>query len=218
MKTLKHLLIAAAAPAAIGAFAVPAIAQTAGMAVANPEGAVAQSNAWKTAQSQIQTTYAAQIQQAQTRQQALNNELRPLVEAYQKAASAPGANEASLRTQAQQIQQREQAANQELARLTEPAQRARAYAVEQISAQLQAAVNAAVARKKVTMLVRPEAVIYTAPTNDITADVTAELNRLVPNVSITPPAGWQPGGQQNGQQPAAAAPAPAAPAQQPQGR
>ncbi len=36
MKILKHLLIAAAAPAAIGALAVPAIAQTAGMAVANP--------------------------------------------------------------------------------------------------------------------------------------------------------------------------------------
>ncbi|TKD50765.1 OmpH family outer membrane protein [Sphingomonas baiyangensis] len=207
-----HFLAAVAAPLAIAAVAVPASAQTAGIAVANPEGAVAQSNAWKTAQSQIQTTYAAQIQQAQTRQQALQAELAPLIQAYQTAAAQPNANQNTLRTQAQTIQTREQAANQELARLTEPAQRARAYALEQISAQLQAAVNAAVARKKVSLLLRPEATLFTQPTNDITADIAAELNRLVPSVTITPPAGWQPGGQ--GQQqaaPAAATPAPAAP-------
>ncbi|UUL83432.1 OmpH family outer membrane protein [Sphingomonas qomolangmaensis] len=212
--TMFKTLLLAAAPVAIAAMPVPAAAQTGGIAVANPEGAVAQSNAWRTAQSQIQTTYKAQLDQAQARQTALQNELRPLVTAFETARAAPNANEATLRTQATTIQQREQAANAELQRLTAPASRARAYVVEQISAQLPAAVNAAVARKKVTLLLRPDAALYTQPSNDITADVTTELNRLVPSVTITPPANWQPG--QQGQPapaaaPAAAAPAPAAP-------
>ncbi|WP_033922509.1 OmpH family outer membrane protein [Sphingomonas sp. 37zxx] len=215
MKFIKTLLLAAA-PVAIATVPLPAAAQTAGVAVANPEGAVAQSNAWRTAQSQIQTTYKAQIDQAQARQTALQNELSPLVQAFQTARAAPNANEASLRTQATTIQQREQAANAELERLTAPATRARQYVIEQISAQLPAAVNAAVARKNVTLLLRPDAALFTQPSNDITADVTTELNRLVPNVSITPPANWQPG-QQGQDAPQAAAPAPA-PAAAPRGR
>lgn len=206
----KFLLAAALAPVVLAA---PAIAQVNGIAVANPEGAVLQSNAWKTAISQIQTTYKAQLDQAQARQTAVQNELRPLVEAFNKARSAPNANQTALQTQANTIQQREQAANAELQRLTQPVQRARAYAAEQIGAQLEPAVNAAMARKKVTLLLRPEAAVQANPAADITADVTAELNRLVPNVSITPPANWQPGGQQAaGAAPAApAAPRPAAP-------
>jgi Skp family chaperone for outer membrane proteins len=198
----KFLIAAALAPIAL---AVPAVAQVNGIAVADPENAVLQSNAWKTAISQIQTTYKPQIDQAQARQTALQTELRPLVEAFQKARSAPNANQTALQTQATTIQQREQAANTELQRLTQPVQRARAYAAEQIGAQLQPAVNAAMARKKVTLLLRPEAAVQAQPAADITADVTAELNRLVPSVSIAPPANWQPGGQQG-----AAAPAPAA--------
>ena len=200
----KFLIAAALAPVAIAA---PSLAQVNGIAVANPEGAVLQSNAWKTAISQIQTTYKAQLDQAQARQTAVQNELRPLVDAFEKARSAPNANEAALRTQATTIQQKEQAANAELQRLTQPVQRARAYAAEQIGAQLQAAVNAAMSKKKVTLLLRPEAAVQAQPSTDITADVTAELNRLVPSVSITPPANWQPGGQQA----AAAAPAANAP-------
>ncbi|WP_315760125.1 OmpH family outer membrane protein [Sphingomonas sp. Y38-1Y] len=204
----KFLLAAALAPVAI---ASPALAQVNGIAVANPETAVLQSNAWKTAISQIQTTYKAQLDQAQTRQTAIQNELRPLVEAFNKARSAPNANQAALQTQATTIQQREQTANQELQRLTQPVQRARAYAAEQIGAQLEAAVNAAMSRKKVTLLLRPEATVQAGPAADITADVTTELNRLVPSVGITPPANWQPGGQQ-------AAAAPAAPAAAAAGR
>ncbi|WP_294266714.1 OmpH family outer membrane protein [uncultured Sphingomonas sp.] len=208
----KFLIAAALAPVAI---ATPSLAQVNGIAVANPEGAVLESNAWKTAISQIQTTYKTQLDQAQSRQTAVQNELRPLVDAFQKARSAPNANEAALRTQANTIQQKEQAANAELQRLTQPVQRARAYAAEQIGAQLQAAVNAAMSKKKVTLLLRPEAAVQTQPSADITTDVTAELNRLVPNVSITPPANWQPGGQQGAAAAPAAAATPARPAATP---
>jgi hypothetical protein len=99
-------------------------------------------------------------------------------------------------------------------------QRARAYAAEQIGAQLEAAVDAAMSRKKVTLLLRPEAAVQVQPAADITADVTTELNRLVPSVNINPPANWQPGGQQQqaGAAPAAAAPAATTPARTAPGR
>ena len=205
MTTFKTLLLAAAL-AAPGVFvAGAATAQVGGVAVADPEAAVANSKAWATARSQIQTTYKAQIDQANSRRQAISTELQPLVDAYQKAAAAPGASEASLRPQATAIQTKEQAGNAELQRLTAPASRAQAYALEQISAKLPDAVNAAVRAKNVSLLLRPNAALFAQPTADITSAITAELDRSVPSVGITPPAHWQPGQQQAGA--AAAAPA-----------
>ncbi len=211
MTKIKTMLLAAAlvAPAAIAAGS--ASAQVSGIAVANPEQAVANSRAWTTARGQIQTQYKTQIDQATARRTAIENELRPLVTAYQTAARAPGASEASLRPQAQAIQTKQQAAQQELGRLTQPAQRAEAYAIEQISAKLNDAVQAAVRARNVSLLLRPEAALFAQPAADITSSITAELDKAVPSVGITPPANWQPGGQ--GQQ--GAAPAPAA---QTQGR
>ena len=216
MTSFKTLLLAAA-------MAVPGVAsaQVAGIAVADPEAAVANSRAWSAARTQIQTTYKTQLDQANARRQAVTTELQPLVTAYQRAAAAPGATEASLRPQAQAIQTKEQAANAELARLTQPAQRAQAYALEQISAKLPDAVNAAVRAKSVSLLLRPNAALFANPTADITSAITAELDRTVPSVGITPPANWQPGQQQGAAAPGAAAPAatPAAtPAKRPTGR
>lgn len=206
MKTFKHILLAAAliAPGALVAGA--ATAQVNGVAVADPEAAVANSKAWAAARTQIQTTYKAQLDQANARRQAISAELQPLVTAYQTAAAAPGATEASLRGQATAIQTKEQAGNAELQRLTAPASRAQAYALEQISAKLPDAVNAAVRAKNVSLLLRPNAALFAQPTADITAAITTELDRSVPTVGITPPANWQPG--QQGQQGAAPAAAP----------
>jgi Skp family chaperone for outer membrane proteins len=212
--TIKTLLLAAALVA-------PVVATTAGaqtVAVANPEGAVGNSKAWAAARTQIETTYKAQLDQANARREAVGRELQPLVTAFNTARAAPNANQAALQTQAQAIQTREQAAQAELSRLTAPAQRAQAYAIEQISARLNDAVQAVVRSRNVTMLVRPDAVLFANPTADVTAAITTELDRLVPSVSTTPPANWQPGQQQQGAAPAAApAATPARPAQ-PSGR
>jgi Skp family chaperone for outer membrane proteins len=207
MKTLHTLLlgVAAAIPGTV-ALVAPAQAQVAGIAVADPNAAVARSRAFTAATQQIQTQYKAQIDQANARRTAIENELRPLYQAFETARAAPNANEASLRTQAQTIQTRQQAGEAELGRLTGPAQRAQAYAIEQISLRLREAITAATTRKNVSLLLRPDSALFAQPATDITADVTAEIDRLVPSVGITPPANWQPG--QAGQQ--AAAPAPAA--------
>lgn len=215
--TIKTLLLAAALVAPALA-ATAASAQT--IAVANPEGAVANSKAWSAARAQIETTYKAQLDQANARREAVGRELQPLVTAFNTARAAPNANQAALQTQAQAIQKREQAAQAELSRLTAPAQRAQAYAIEQISGRLSDAVQAVVRARNVTMLVRPDAVLFANPTADVTAAITTELDRLVPSVGITPPANWQPGQQQQGAAPAAAAPAATTPARpaQPSGR
>ena len=213
MTQLKTMLLAAALIAPAGFVAGTATAQVSGIAVANPEQAVAASKAWTAARGQIQTTYKTQIDQATARRTAIENELRPLVTAYQTAARAPGASEASLRPQAQAIQTKQQAAQAELARLTQPAQRAEAYAIEQISAKLSDAVQSAVRARNVTLLLRPEAALFAQPAADITPAITAELDKTVPSVGITPPANWQPGAQ--GQPGGAPAPAQRP---QPQGR
>ncbi|MES2338454.1 MAG: OmpH family outer membrane protein [Pseudomonadota bacterium] len=208
MKTIKMMMLAAAAavPGTV-ALVAPAAAQVSGIAVADPNAAVSQSTAFRTAATQIQATYKTQIDQAEARRRAITAELQPL---YTKFEADQRANvaEATLRTQASAIQAKETAGNNEIGRLTAPAQRAQAYAVEQLQNQLPAAVQAAVTRKGVTLLLRPEAVMFAQPVANITPDVTTELNRLVPSVNTTPPANWQPG-----QQPAAgAAPVPTAPA------
>lgn len=210
MKTFKMMMLAAAAavPGTV-ALVAPAAAQVAGIAVADPNTAVANSTAWRTAAQQIQTTYKTQIDQAEARRRAIATELQPL---YTKFEADQRANvaEATLRTQANAIQVKENAGNAEIGRLTAPAQRAQAYAIEQIQAQLGAAVTAATTRKNVQLLLAPNAALFAQPTANITADITTELNRLVPSVGITPPANWQPGQQQQAAATGAAAPAPAA--------
>ena len=200
---IRNLLLSAAALAAVSA---PAFAQVGGIAVANPEGAVANSRAWATARGQIETTYKAQLDQANTRRDAISRELQPLITAFNTARAAPNANQASLQTQAQAIQTREQAGQAELTRLTAPAQRAQAYVIEQISARLQEAVTAVTRARNISLLVRPDAALFAAPAADVTAQITTELDRLVPSVSIAVPANWQPGQQRAA---AGAAPAPA---------
>jgi len=210
----------ALAAALAGAALLPAAAHAQSVAVANPEAAVANTRAWTAARTQIQTTYKTQLDQANARRQAITTELQPLVTAFETARSQPNANQASLQSQAQAIETRQNAANQELQRLTLPAQRAQAYALEQISARLQEAVQGAVRARNVQLLVRPDAALFAQPAADITAAITAELDRLVPSVNTTPPANWQPGQQGQGAgaaagvapaagQPAATTPAPA---------
>ncbi|GGB31978.1 hypothetical protein GCM10011380_21740 [Sphingomonas metalli] len=207
MLRITALILAAVS---IPAIVAPAAAQVSGVAVANPEGAIANSRAWAAARTQIETTYKTQLDQANARRDAVQKELTPLITAFNTARSQPNANQASLQSQAQAIQTRQQAAEQELGRLTLPAQRAQAYAIEQVSAKLNDAVQAVIRSRNISVLLRPDATLFAQPAADVTPAITTELDRLVPTVSITPPAGWEPG--QAGQQGAAGAPAAATPA------
>ncbi|MDO7833879.1 OmpH family outer membrane protein [Sphingobium sp. HBC34] len=216
MKTLfKAAALVLAPVTAVALTAVPATAQTkSGIAVLDRGEAVQNSTAFTTAMTQMQTTYKPQIDQITTRRAAIETDLKSKNDALQAAYKAAG-NKATpaIETQFQQFQQAQQTAQEELDRLSRPIALARNYVEYQIVAKLDDAVKAATAKTKSEIVFKKAATESFAASADITDEVTAELNALVPSVSIMPPAGWQPG------QPAAtAAPAPATPAQAPKSR
>ena len=194
----------------------PAIAQAKAVAVVDVRVAAGRSNAFTVASQQIETTYKAQIDQQQTRGQTLQAEINVLIAKYNEEAKKTPQNPATLQAAAKAVQDKQQSAQTELGRIGAPVDLAVAFVEDQISLRMNEAVDAAMAAKNVDLLLSPEAVIRRKDNVDITAAVTTELNRLLPNVSIAVPANYQPGqlvrerNQQNAN--AARAAQPAAPA------
>lgn len=209
---MKSLLKTAAAVAALAlvpavanaqAAAAPAAAVNTGVAVVDLEGTVNGSAAYRSAMTQIETTYKAQLTALQTRQTALQTELTPLRTEIENLQKNPATPKATLDAKIAAFQQKGQAAQAELQRLAAPIARPQAYVKEQIGAKVEQALKAAMTAKKVGLVVGPEAVVAVQGGADLTPDVITQLNALVPSVSITPPANWQPGQAEQ----AAAAPA-----------
>lgn len=212
---------AAAAPAA----AAPAAGQLVpGIGIADIDGIVASSAAARAAAQQQQTTYKAQIDAIDARQKQLNAQLEPLVAKYNADAKAAKPDVNALNTQAAAIQQLNETGRQELNTLAQPIALSRAYVTEQIEGRIGAAVNAVLARRNISILLSPQALITaTNPGYDLSRDILAELDRALPSVQIVPPAGWEPRQVREAKaqqaQAAGAAAAPARPAgPQPSGR
>ncbi len=194
---LAALLLAGSATA-VQAKAAPAAAAAAStakgpIAVVNLNGVVGNSAAFRAAQSQRSVTYQAQISSAEARRAAIIAQLQPMAEKYQRDAAAPGANAAALAQEKATIQQLQDAGTQELQRIMQPVTLSDAYVQEQITDKLGAAMQAAMAKNGVSVLLKAEAVqMVTSQTYDLTPEVLAELNAVLPTVQITPPAGWEP--------------------------
>lgn len=202
MKTFfKAVALTTVPVAALAATAIPASAQSKlGIAVVDIDKAVNDSNAATTARTQMQTTYKANIDNFNTRKTAIDADLKQKAEALQAAAKAAGKSTPALQSQYEALQKSQQDAQAELQRIGQPIALANAYVEEQISAKIGDALKAAMTKNKVDLVLQPGATVSYQPSVDITAAVTAELNGLVPNVSIVPPPNWKPG-QQNGEQP-----------------
>lgn len=214
MKTYKKILLATAlvAPAVIAAGS--ASAQSTNVAIADPDAAIANSKVWEAAQTEIGTTYKAQLDQAKARGEAIAAELQPLYKKLdsngdnQLNQSEIDAARAAKRPEITQIEAKEKAGQEEIGRMTAQASRARAYAAEQVAGKVNDAVTNVVKARKITLLIRPNAAYFADPAADITPAISTEIDRLIPKVSITPPAGWQPGQQRPA---TGTAPAPTAP-------
>lgn len=233
MRIFKTVL-GAASIAAAAAVAMPAVAQTGnvapaavapGLGVINLEAVVANSNAFKTAQTQRQTTYKAQFDQAEARRKAIAAQLQPMVDKFNKDRVAPGANQDALRQQAGTIQQLQQAGQAELQSILQPVALSEAYVQEQINDKLVTAVQNAMAKRKISILLNPNSIVSANNAYNMNQPVLDELNTLLPSATIVPPAGWEPRevreqraaeAAQAGAAPAA--PAPAAPTKKPTGR
>jgi Skp family chaperone for outer membrane proteins len=185
---MKPLLSLSTALAAI-AIAAPASAQVSGIGVAEPAIIVAGSAALNGAYSQITTMYQAQRTQLdQLDQQRVNllkkfdtNNDGQLNDTEQKAMKADAATSKQVDTIEQQMNQ-----------LQQPINLAAIYAVQQIAQQLSPAVQQVVSQGNVQLIVPSSEVLYAADAANLNQKITTALNTRLPQVSITPPAGWQP--------------------------
>jgi Skp family chaperone for outer membrane proteins len=183
-----HLLSIATLALSAG-IAVPATAQVNGIGVTDPAIAIATSAALGAAYQQIGTTYAAQRTQLEQLQQQRDTLVRQfdtnndgqMSEAEQQAAQANT-------TAVQQLQTLDQTISQTQA----PMQLARVYAIEQIAMQYGTAVQQVVAAGNISIILTPASVVYASDPVDVTDEIVARLNTLVPTVSTSVPAGWQP--------------------------
>jgi Skp family chaperone for outer membrane proteins len=182
-------LLSITALALTACMAVPAAAQVNGIGVTEPAIAIAGSAALQAAYQQIGTTYAAQrtqLEQLQTQRDTLvrqfdTNNDGQLSDAEQQAAQANATAVQQLQTLDQTIQQTQA-----------PIQLARVYVIEQIAMQYGNAVQQVVTAGNISLILNPSSVVYAAEAVDVTDEIVAKLNTLVPTVSTTVPAGWQP--------------------------
>ena len=230
---LRH--VSAALVAGLSLAAVPAaFAQTAagivvpGLGVANQPAVVGSSNAYKAAMAQLPTAYKAQIDQAQTRKAQLQAQLKPMYEKLDADAKSGKVERSALQAEYAQIQQIQEAGERELQQIVEPANLARQYILEQIGDKLEVATQAAMTKRKITIVLDAQSVLKADQAYNLNQDILDQVNLIVPSVGVTPPAGWLPRQQreQQAQQQAAAAAeaaqagaaAPSANKKQPQGR
>jgi len=164
-----------------------------GLAVANLDAVIANSNAFRTAQQQRPVTYKAQFDQAEARRKQIEAQLSPLVDKFNKDRQAPTPNQQSLAQQAQTIQQIQESGQQELQKILQPAALSEAYVNEQIEDKLDQAVKNAMGKKKVSLLLSPQAVLaVNAQAYNLNQDILNELNTLIPAAQLVPPQGWEP--------------------------
>lgn len=208
--------------AAAAASAAPVVP---GLAVADFDAVVANSDANRSAATTRQTTYKAQIDAYEARRKALQDQLQPLATKLENDAKAAKPDQNALQQQATQLRQLQESGQNELNTLAQPIAYSQAYVAEQIEAKLDQAVKAAMAKKRVSLVLNPQA-IMAANNNayNLNPDILAELNKLIPTASVVPPAGWEPrqireAKAQQAQAAGGAAAAPARPAgPQPTGR
>ncbi len=222
MKTLHNtvLAIGLALASTTAITAVPAAAQMVrGIATANPEAAVVNSNAFKTAAQQRPITFKPQYDAAIARRQQIEAQLEPLVQRFNTDRQAPNASQPAaqqaLQQQVAQIQRIQEVAQQELNEIMMPVALSEQYVIEQIAEKLEDATQRAMTRRGITIVLTKEAVIKANDTYSLDADITAELNALLPSAQLVAPPGWLPRAQrdaaaaqaaaQQGAQPAAPA-------------
>ena len=181
----------AAAPAATGA-AAPGPQMVAGLGVANLDAIVINSRAFQSAQQQRGIVYKAQIDAANARSQAINAELKTMVDKFNRDKAAAGARQEALQQQAQAIQASRQYGQQEVNRILEPVALSEAYVNEQIRAKLDPAIKSAMAKARVSIVFTPNQIIGFNNAYNLSPAILTELNALIPSLDIKPPAGWEP--------------------------
>lgn len=182
----KFSFAAALAVTAAGAASVPAQAQVAGIATSSPEATILQSTARINAYQQISTTYAAQIQQVTTLRTEINTlQLGLDTDNDRQVTQAEIDAQPSVWAQVEAKQQQVETA-------TGPIVLAQYYVIEQLLERYGQAQQQVIQAKNIQIMLTPEAFQYAAEGANVTPDILAALNTLVPAVTTTPPSNYQP--------------------------
>jgi Skp family chaperone for outer membrane proteins len=230
MKIRTKVIAAAFLSAAV--ISAPASAQVAGIATSDTAVAVTRSKALGTAYQQIGTQFAAVAQQLQVKRVEINN-LNAQLDTNKDKELTQAELDVAIKAKSPLLAQID-AKQKEMNTLQDPIVLAQLYAVEQIALKYDAAQQAVITAKKINVILAPDAFVWAPDAVDVTAAITAELDKAVPSVTITPPAGWRPSRQigalyqqiqqlinaatQQAQAAAAAQARPATPAAQPESR
>jgi len=230
MKIRTKVIAAAFLSAAV--ISAPASAQVAGIATSDTAVAVTRSKALGTAYQQIGTQFAAVAQQLQVKRVEINN-LNAQLDTNKDKELTQAELDVAIKAKSPLLAQID-AKQKEMKTLQDPIVLAQLYAVEQIALKYDAAQQAVITAKKINVILAPDAFVWAPDAVDVTAAITAELDKAVPSVTITPPAGWRPSRQigalyqqiqqlinaatQQAQAAAAAQARPATPAAQPESR
>jgi Skp family chaperone for outer membrane proteins len=188
MKIRKTAALAALLSAS--AIAVPATAQVAGIATADTAVAIARSKALGTAYQQIGTQYASFAQQMQTKRTEINN-LNAQLDTNKDKNLDQAEVDAAVKAKNPLLTQID-TKQKEINALQDPIIRAQLYSVEEIAKRYEAAQQAVITAKKINVILTPEAFVWAPDAVDVTTAITAELDKAVPSVGITPPADWRP--------------------------
>jgi Skp family chaperone for outer membrane proteins len=172
------------------AIAVPATAQVSGIATAETSVAIARTKALGTAYQQIGTQYAGVVQQMQTKRQEINN-INVQLDTNKDKELTQAELDAAVKAKNPLLTQLDEK-QKEINTLQEPIILAQLYAVEQIAVKYEAAQQAVVAAKKISVILAPDAFVWAPEAVDVTSAITAELDKAIPTASITPPAGYRP--------------------------
>lgn len=167
----------------------PAFAQAvpaAKVAVVDLSRIARECNACKAAQPQLQ----AQVNALRTRGQQLQTSLQPEATALDTAVRALNGRQpdAALQTRIQTFQQNQAKAAQEVQAQDVQIQRNQAYVTQQIQAKLQPLYAPAMARRGANLLVERAQTLAHDGAIDITNDVLAALNGVLPTLNTTAPA------------------------------
>ena len=193
-------LLVGAAPMAVAQNRSAPVTATApavpGLGVANLDAVIGNSAAFKVAQVQRPTTYKAQFDAAEARRAQITAQLQPMVEKFNRDRQAPNSStpavQASLQQQAQTIQRIQEAGQAELQKMLEPVALSEAYVQEQITDKLNAAVQGAMVKKNISMVLSPQSVVAATNAYNINQAILDELNVAIPSAQLVPPAGWEP--------------------------
>jgi Skp family chaperone for outer membrane proteins len=180
----------AAALLSAAAIVAPANAQVAGIATADTSVAIAKTKALGQAYQQIGATFGSNAQMMQTKRKEIND-INVQLDTNKDKELTQAELDVAIKAKNPLLTQID-TKQQEINKLQEPIIKAQLFAVESIAQKYEAAQQAVITAKKISVILSPDAFVWAPDSVDVTSLITAELDKAVPSVSTTPPADWRP--------------------------